>query len=230
MLGLGRDAKYERAIGNDGREEVSEHEMELGNMVFGNSRGEYPLGRGVGFEEELFRLFDAYAPKRDNSWREYGEEFENDTFAIMPYYWGDCECGYDEKESEWCEKNDHQESCISIEIRHIAHYDRFKSPDIFLAKYLTPIFEKHALSTSDKNWWYGYMTLCTCDYENRWQKFLAENNHSKDCRLIKPNFLYKPNGFEIQWYKYPLRDSYTNQKITLLKFKKIIDDCIRSVS
>ena len=49
-------------------------EMELGNMLNGNSRGEYPLKRSAGFEEELERLFDAYAPKRDNFWREYGEE------------------------------------------------------------------------------------------------------------------------------------------------------------
>ena len=40
-------------------------EMELGNLMFGNSRGEYPIGRdGCGFEEELYRLFDAYSPKR----------------------------------------------------------------------------------------------------------------------------------------------------------------------
>lgn len=27
------------------------------------------------------------------------------------------------------------------------------------------------------------------------------------------NFVYKPLNLEIDWYKYPLRDSYTNQKI-----------------
>lgn len=130
---------------------------ELGNMLFGNSRGEYLIKRGVGFEDELFRLFEAYAPKRDNSWREYGEEFDNEIFSVMPYYWGDCECGYDEKE------------------------------------------------------------------------YNSENSHSKDCRIARPNFLYKPTGFEIQWYKYPLRDSYSNKKITLKQFKIIIEDCIRSI-
>jgi hypothetical protein len=59
--------------------------MELGNMTFGNSRGNYAIPRGVGFEEELSRLFDSYAPHRDTSWREYGEPFENDIFFVSTY-------------------------------------------------------------------------------------------------------------------------------------------------
>lgn len=40
-----------------------------------------------------------------------------------------------------------------------------------------------------------------------------------------PNFVYKPTNFEIQWYKYPLRDSYMNQNITVKEFKEIIKNC-----
>ncbi|HUU87104.1 MAG TPA: hypothetical protein VMX17_05050 [Candidatus Glassbacteria bacterium] len=122
--------------------------MELGNAMFGNSRGEFPIERGAGFESELSRLFDAYAPDRDSSWREYGVAFENDTFSVFPYYWGECDC---------------------------------------------------------------------------------DEEHEPDCPELKPNFLYKPTGFEIEWYKYPLRDSYSNQKITLRKFVDIIDECIKSL-
>ena len=118
--------------------------MELGNFVFGHSRGEFQIERGVGFEEELERLFNSYDPKRDNSWREYGSDFENETFMVHRY------C--------WCEEDD-------------------------------------------------------CPW----------------CNAEKPNFLYKPLGFEIMWYKYPLRDSYSNAKISLNKFRKIIDDCIGSL-
>ena len=124
--------------------------MELGNMVFGNSRGEYPIPRGDGWEDELSRLFDSYADKRDTSWRDYGEEYENETFEVMRYYWGDCECD-------------------------------------------------------------------------------DEYNHDNDCLAMKPNFLYKTNRFSIQWYKYPLRDSYMSADITLEQFTEIIDACIESV-
>lgn len=31
----------------------------------------------------------------------YGQNFKNDVFEMMPYYWGECDCGYDEKEEEF---------------------------------------------------------------------------------------------------------------------------------
>jgi len=119
--------------------------MELGNMLFGNSRGDFPIERHTGFETELTRLFDSYDQTGN---RGYSPKFENDTFSVFPYYWGECDCG---------------------------------------------------------------------------------EEHSPDCPVMKPNFLFKPTGFAIEWYKYPLRDSYSNQKITLREFVTIIDACIESL-
>ena len=53
--------------------------------------------------------------------------------------------------------------------------------------------------------------------------------HLPDCLAVKDNFHYKPTGFGIQWYKYPFRDSYMNQKITLEQFSEIITACIESL-
>ena len=79
----------------------------------------------------------------------------------------------------------------------------------------------------------GCAVHCTCDYEQRYTKFITdkgyEDGHKETCLLVKSNFLYKPTGFSIDWYKYPLRDSYTNQRITLEGFKIIIDKCIESI-
>lgn len=44
-----------------------------------------------------------------------------------------------------------------------------------------------------------------------------------------PNFLYKPTGFEIQWYKYPFRDSYMNQNLTKEEILDIFKKCAESV-
>jgi hypothetical protein len=134
--------------------------MEFGNMMFGNSRGEYEVPRDRGFEEELSRLFDSYAKDRDTSWREYGEPFENGTFFVSTYYWGDCTCGYEDADQK---------------------------------------------------------------------KIGYPEQHTKECLLCRPNFCYKPTEFELRWYKYPLRDSYMSQDLSLEEFKKIIDDCIESV-
>lgn len=116
--------------------------MELGNMVFGHSRGEFEVPRHEGFEEELHRLFYACDPDWDRN--DYSTDFENDTFMVHRYCW----CG--------------QETC----------------------------------------------PFCNCE---------------------KPNFLYKPTGFELSWYKYPLRDSYASEEPNLVKFREIIDKCIESV-
>lgn len=208
---------------------MNENNMELGNAVFGNSRGEYPLERDEGFEEEIFRLFDRIYNTKQNGY--YGIDFENDTFTVMPYYWGDCTCGYDDRESEWCENNYHRPECYYVAYKKIAHYYDY-SPgknDDFYEKHLKPLYQKFGLPTEGENWWAGYAAMCNCDYSDRWDEFMKTNGHSKDCPIVKPNFLYKPTDFEIQWYKYPFRDSYTNQPITLDEFRVIIDSCIKSV-
>ena len=228
-------------------------EIELGNLMFGNSRGNYPLERDIGFENELYRLFDAYCPKRDNSWREYGEEFENEVFRVMPYYWGDCTCGFDNHEftNEHinCYQNKLEEEKLKngwsekesgwLEYRGAGLKfgdDISKSWEIEQKKekqIVKKLYEERGWNTKDKNWWYGCAARCDCDYNERYRKWLKDigypDGHKKECLLIQPNLLYKPTKFEIQWYKYPLRDSYTNQKITLEEFREIINSCIKSL-
>lgn len=127
--------------------------MELGNMLFGHSRGEFPVPRTEDLYMQLVRLFDAYAPDRDNSWREYGVAFENEVFSVMPYWWGDCTCGMEEKE----------EVCLD------------------------------------------------------------------DCAYNRPNFHYKPEDIRVDWYKYPLRGSYSNILLTPKLLEGIVDVCIASL-
>ena len=118
--------------------------MELGNIIFGNCRGIYPIEDRFEFEDVLIpfmeeigvgnRGYDA-KPVNDTC-----ATFDNEVFIIRPYYWG----------------------------------DRDEIADL-------------------------------------------------------PNFVYKPTNLEIQWYKYPLRDSYMNQNITLDQFKEIIQACRKSI-
>ena len=121
------------------RTEISDFEM--GNLLFGHSRGEYCV-EPRGDYQEIFQEF-----LFENGFDGYGRlegsdepEFENDTFIIRPYYWGE-----DEKEQ------------------------------------------------------------------------------------ILPNFVYKPTGVEIKWYKYPMRDAYCNKDISVEQFKRIIDECKESM-
>ena len=116
--------------------------MELGNVIFGNSRGEYEVPRKefedilIPFMQELGVGMKGYDKDLDDTYA----TFNNEVFTIRPYYYGD------------------DNTIASL-----------------------------------------------------------------------PNFVYKPINFEIQWYKYPLRDSYMNQDITVKEFKEIIEQCKKSV-
>jgi len=44
-----------------------------------------------------------------------------------------------------------------------------------------------------------------------------------------PNFIFKPTGFEIEWYKYPFRDSYMNRRLNEKQIRHIWRLCIESV-
>ena len=63
--------------------------MEIGNLIFGHSRGNYAIPRDTWQEPFAAFLeqngFDGYGYKDDTN----DAFFENDIFSIRPYYWGD---------------------------------------------------------------------------------------------------------------------------------------------
>ena len=114
--------------------------MELGNLIFGNSRGLYQVVPRNEYQDVFCNFlynngWDGHAIFGDGA-----QEYENDTFLIRPYYWGEDE-------------------------------------DI----------------------------------------------------AALPNFVYKPTGLEISWYKYPMRDAYSNQDVSVETFVEILADCERSM-
>jgi len=195
--------------------------MELGNMIFGNSRGDFPIERGIGYEEQLERLFEAYAPDRDNSWREYGERFENDTFEVFPYYWDDeCTCGFDELDAAWDEANPHKPECYQTALAKGRAANQGRADDALY----TRLCAEYGVPFPD-----GCAVHCTCGCDEEYAKWGEAHDHDPECLLVKPNFLYKPTGFSVSWYKYPLRDSYTSEQLTVAQFTAIIDKCIESL-
>lgn len=217
-------------------------------MLFGNSSGEFQVERGVGFESELGRLFDSYAPSRDSSWREYGSEFENETFSVFTYHWGDCECGWESKRSErsanWSKLNPHTNECYQSELKLKKLENGWTEGKYFLdspkgMKYseyreiedqiYRELCKKHNLPYP-----YGCAVHCTCGHDEKWERFAEEvikeiGEHPESCPVVRPNFHHKKSGYKLKWYKYPLRDSYANKNLSLKEFSSMIDDCVDSV-
>lgn len=198
--------------------------MELGNWIFGNSRGEYEVNRGLQsyFVSWLERLgFDGYGhPKFGNEW-----SFENDTFRIQPYYWGDCECGYEQREMEWSDSHDHAPDCYQILYRAIGDKWGSRWDDDGPAQEMIEALCK----TMGLSYPQGSAVHCTCDYDDKWSEWAKQNQHAKDCLIVTPNFLHKPSGFELRWYKYPLRDSYSNKRLSKRLIRNLMEDCERSM-
>lgn len=206
--------------------------MELGNMIFGNSRGNYGVPRTDEWEFQIQKLFDAI----DSGYNFYGMDFENNVFSIMPYWWGDCTCGKDMDENLALEKiifcgEGHSAGCYYTEYQKIKDKNNYgiKKEERFRKIYLKPLYKKHGFDTECENWWHGCAIRCDCGYHDKCIQWENDHPHAKDCKLIKPNFEYKPIGFELSWYKYPLRDSYMNMNIDIKQFRNIINKCIESL-
>jgi hypothetical protein len=49
------------------------------------------------------------------------------------------------------------------------------------------------------------------------------------CGACRPNFVHKPSGLELQWYKYPLRDSYMSREVGPAEWLRIMGECVSSI-
>ena len=69
--------------------------MELGNLLFGSSRGPVPVDR-----DRYTRIFRSLlAQMVERGWNSY-EPFETAVFSFSPYCWADCDCDKAEPDDE----------------------------------------------------------------------------------------------------------------------------------
>lgn len=89
--------------------------------------------------------------------------------------------------------------------------------------------------------WQKLLEICKCDgygFTEDKEHETDRGGYENDIVLINPyywgnddaiadlpNFVYKPTGLEISWYKYPFRDSYMNQELTDKELKQIWREC-----
>lgn len=134
--------------------------------------------------------------------------YENDVFSAHPYYWGDCTCGHADQAAAWCRANKHAASCYYTAQRAIPW--NFADLAAVTDEKLKALCRQHGIPWNDGK---GCRVHCTCGYAGKWQAFYAEYSHAADCKLEVPNFVYKPTGLELHWYKYPFRGTTANQRV-----------------
>lgn len=191
--------------------------MELGNLVFGNSRGEFPIDRGL--EGIFYTLLEAIDPTNPGY-----TTFENEVFVTRPYYWGDCSCGHEEAAYAWEQAHPHMHKCYQTELHKRLAVARQK-----VGKSSSP-FDVYHQTADDFNLPHvGSAVHCTCGRDKEWVDWVTAHDHADSCPTVLPNFHFKPTNLRIAWYKYPLRDSYSNVKLDKQLLFNVVSQCLASL-
>lgn len=149
----------------------------------------------------------------------YGAHWDNDVFTMRTYYWGDCDCGADEREAEWSKVHKHADDCY----RHKVAADLLAAGGTRSDFSDTYIERPDSISYTDwgkiedearKRWCrhfglsfpQGCAVHCTCGHDKLYAAWAKDNGHRPTCALELPNFLHKRTGMEVRWYKWIGRD------------------------
>lgn len=193
----------------------------------------------------------------------YGANFENETFVMRRFYWGDCDCGYEEREAAYSAKDPgHSAACYQTELRARmqAYEDANPHPAVRMKTEVTksdfgvvtitspadPAEKKQASHACDRRQalfedelyqelgakfgvdpHYGAAIHCTCGCKDRWKAWVAANGHTAACSLLLPNFLHKPTGFAVRWYKWIGRDNEVEGECDL---RAVLDECANTLT
>lgn len=211
----------------------TQYEPGLGQMMFGNAHGEFDLGANEHYvAEKLYELSEALGKKSPDvqahgllggEWG-YGQDFKNNAFEMHPYWWGDCTCGFDEKDSAWSDEHPHTETCFFN--RYQAEEKRLECSGISFNKRHN-LMTKWAKANGCTDAPNGMEVYRDCGVEQAYAAWRNSNGHFSDCREVVPNF--KCDDLEIRWYKYIGRGMSVNREASRKELRQIFRKCRQSI-
>ena len=202
---------------------TQQYSPEMGQAVFGNSWCEYrtPMFVDALLDYILKDIERVFWNINQREWDRY-EDPRIPGIVFNPYYWGGCECGYEEAEAEWDANNRHNLDCYQIEYGELR--GKYGSSLNIPAAEEGALCSKHGIPYNDGA---GSAVHCTCDYKQRWEEFCKHNDHQPDCPVIQPNFKF--GGVEIRWYKHPGRGQTCNVDWDEKQWRLWLDSCMESI-
>lgn len=161
----------------------------------------------------------------------YGAQYDNTVFTMRPYYWGDCTCGAEQRSEAWHEANPHSPECYQTKLNAAQLAAGVQSSQKASGDYKTQSAARDAVyqklcTEFGLSYPAGCAVHCSCGKGERAKA--ADIYHRPDCAVELPNFLYKPTGFEVRWYKYIGRDNETEGEID--DMAAMFQHCIASLS
>ena len=245
-------------------EKFNIEKAELGNLIAGNSRGNFHLPREDW--QDIFSSFldkwhfDMYGypdKKLENKYPEYLKTKEGhfemfDEADVSPEELREKGSAYTDEETKMCfYKYNDKTYCIIEEVGD-EFFKALEEFDDILFNYIDSLSEEDKIKydageidvpqeirnkePQEEDFPHHdsvFRVDTGIDSHNYFENdvFLINPYYWGDAQDIMniPNFVYKPLGIEINWYKYPLRDAYVNKDLTFEEFKKIMEDCTKSI-
>ncbi|MGH7804855.1 MAG: hypothetical protein ACREQJ_10945 [Candidatus Binatia bacterium] len=196
---------------------VTDLHRELGYVALYGPEGPYQLPRDRAYEGRFLLFLE------DHELSVY-QDFENEVFAIRPAGGSPCACGYEDRESAWFRIETHEPGCFQAE--HEALRERYGTLFDVPETALKELCLKHGRPWNDG---YASAVHCTCDFDERWRRWKASNDHDLDCPVVRPNFEYKPSGFWIRWDEHPILGASISRALDRTQFKAVVAHCERSL-
>lgn len=168
----------------------------------------------------------------------YGCDWSSETFDMRPYYWGDCDCGFDQLEADWCDTHSHADDCYQSELKRreikagaiVSEWGSIRWPDTMpyeqREKMRKAIYA--GMCEDYKLPRFGCAVHCTCAYDRDWKAWIAVNGHKSDCTPELPNFRHHASGMTVRWYKYIGRGMEVEGAPTNLT--PILQDCLAEIA
>jgi len=207
-------------------------EPTLPQMLFGNATSEYDLGRNETLvADELYDLSQTLAEKNPDAQAHgflggefgYGQDFTNDVFEMHPYWWGDCQCGYEESEMEWESDHPHDPACWQERWGH-------EHTRVLVLGLAYDEMQRLMREWEVANGWDGrpgVAVFCDCGQDDLWQKWVSTHHHDPSCGEVRPNF--RCGDVEVRWYKYIGRGMSTNSELSRDEWRGVFAVCRASL-
>ncbi len=207
------------------------YEPELGQAAFGNPARELECPEYIEalldhLGNEIQRVVrnvtqKPYEPPTGN----VGGFYINDTFAMRSYYWGECVCGFEQRDWAWSEAHEHAAACWQHKWKQVN--EEFKDK----RRWEEPWRSRELARAKELGWPFdrtdGIAVYCDCGYDRDYAEWRITNDHAPDCPTILPNF--RCGDFEVSWYKYLGRGMSMNRAVSEAESVQILTRCLESV-
>jgi len=142
----------------------------------------------------------------------YGADYENDVFEMHKFWWGDCECGWDDLDTAWDNAHPHADDCYQSELERRGGY---KACEALAAEWGLPRI--------------GCAVHCTCGRDKQYAAWQEKHPHPAHCPMVRPNFRHKASGAEVRWYQWIGRSTEVERVDSRSQWRRIIAECEASL-